>query len=91
MTKTRLIKKIELPVLKNFIKENHKENHIMVSSNKIYKFYFLNGSKKMNFVGTFEKKKLISSLGIIKNRQWDPKLKNDIQLSMWFNKFFNPK
>jgi len=86
MTKTRLIKKIELPILKNFIKKNHKEKHIMVGSNKIYKFYFLNGSSKMNFVGTFEKKKLISILGIIKNRQWDPKLKNDIQLSMWFNK-----
>ena len=86
MTETRLIKKIELPILKNFIKKNYNENHIMVSSNKIYKFYFLNDSAKMNFVGTFEKKKLISILGIIKNIQWDPKLKNDIQFSMWVNK-----
>ena len=86
MTETRLIKKIELPDLKDFIRKNYKENHIMVSSNKIHKFYFLNGSSKMNFVGTFEKKKLISILGLIKNRQWDPKLKNDIQFSMWLNK-----
>lgn len=83
---TRFLKKKELQLLKNFIKKNYKKNHIMVKSDKIYKYYFIEKKNRINFVGTFENKKLISILGVVRNRQWDKALKNDIQFSLWLNK-----
>ena len=58
----------------------------MVKSDKIYKYYFIEKKNRINFVGTFENKKLISILGVVRNRQWDKALKNDIQFSLWLNK-----
>ena len=83
---TRFLKINEKKILQNFIRKNYKKNHIIVKSSKIIDFFFLNKVKKrLNFLGSFLNKKLVSIIGVLNNKYWDKSLKNDIQLSLWVN------
>ena len=42
--------------------------------------------KKINFIGSFLNKILVSIYGVLNNRHWDKNLKKDVQLSLWINK-----
>ena len=84
---TRFLRIKEFPLLKTFIKNNYQKNHIMTKSYRITEFFFFNRKKnRINFIGTFEKKKLSSILGVVQNKKWDENLENDIQLSLWLSK-----
>lgn len=81
---TRLLKVSEARNLKIFIKKNYDTNHTLVKNRKILNHYFIR-DRKINFVGTFENNELKSILGLLSNRNWDVKLNNDLQLSMWIS------
>ena len=69
---TRFLRIKEFSLLKTFIKNNYQKNHIMTKSNRITEFFFFNRKKnRINFIGTFEKKKLSSILGVVQNKKWD--------------------
>ena len=82
--KTRFLK-FRKKKLKDFVKNNYKKDHVIVKSNKIINF-FLNKNEKINFIGSFLNKILVSIYGVLNNRHWDKNLKKDVQLSLWINK-----
>lgn len=85
--KTRFLKIQEKKKLKDFVKNNYKKDHVIVKSNKIINFFFLDkNEKKINFIGSFLNKILVSIYGVLNNRHWDKNLKKDVQLSLWINK-----
>ena len=55
-----------------------KKNHIFSRNKKLINFYYnFKDNKKTNLIGLYNNKKLVSALGLIPNKNWDIKLKED--------------
>jgi hypothetical protein len=85
--KTRLLKKNEINKFKNLVHFNYKKNHILSRSSKLINFYYNYYNKnKLNIVGLFNGKELISALGFIPYKNWDITLNNDSHIAFWVKK-----
>ena len=85
--KTRLLKKNEINKFKNLVHFNYKKNHILSKSSKLINFYYNYYNKnKINIVGLFNGKELISALGFIPYKNWDITLNNDSHIAFWVKK-----
>ena len=85
--KTRLLKKNEINKFKKLVHFNYKKNHILSKSSKIINFYYNYYNKnKLNIVGLFNEKELISALGFIPYKNWDRNLNNDCHIAFWVKK-----
>ena len=76
------IKKIlkeDLLSFQNLVRDNWpKKNHIFSRNKKLINFYYnFKDNKKTNLIGLYNKKKLLAALGLIPNKNWDKKLKED--------------
>lgn len=78
-----LIKK-EINIFKRLVKKFYKKNHILSKSSKLINFYYnYNDYNKVNLIGYFKKKKLLSVLGILPFNNWDRKLKKTYFIGFW--------
>jgi len=80
--KNLYIKKIlkgDILSFQNLVRDNWpKKNHIFSHNKKLVNFYYnFKDKKKTNLIGLYSKKKLVSVLGLIPNKNWDKKLKED--------------
>jgi hypothetical protein len=84
---TRLLRKKEINKFKKLVHFNYKKNHILCQSSKLINFYYNYYNKnKLNIVGLFNGKDLISALGFIPNKNWDRNLNNDCHIAFWVKK-----
>jgi len=55
-----------------------KKKHIFSQNKKIINFYYnYNNRKQTNLIGLYKKKKLVAAIGLIPNKNWDVKLRED--------------
>jgi hypothetical protein len=84
---TRLLRKNEINKFKRLVHFHYKKNHILSKSTKIINFYYNYYNKnKLNIVGLFNGKELISALGFIPYKNWDRNLNNDCHIAFWAKK-----
>ena len=85
--KTRLLRKNEIDKFKKLVHFNYKKKHILSKSSKLINFYYNYYNKnKLNIVGLFNGKELISALGFIPYKNWDRNLNNDCHIAFWVKK-----
>jgi len=85
--KTRLLRKNEINKFKKLVHFHYKKNHILSKSSKLINFYYNYYNKnKLNIVGLFNGKELISALGFIPFKNWDQNLNNDCHIAFWVKK-----
>ena len=83
----RLLRNNEINKFKKLVHFNYKKNHILSKSSKIINFYYNYYNKnKLNIVGLFDEKELISALGFIPYNNWDRNLNNDCHIAFWVKK-----
>ena len=71
--------------LKIFLKEEWSENHILVTNNKVFDWYYKNENGSCNFIIAYQNDKIQGVLGFIPNSKFDQNLiKNDtFWLALW--------
>jgi hypothetical protein len=80
------IKRISRENISSFqnLVKNHcpKKKHIFCKNKDLINFYYnYNNKKKTNLIGLYKKDKLIATMGLIPNKNWDKKLKEDYFLA----------
>lgn len=84
---TRLLRKNEINKFKKLVHFYYKKNHILSKSSKLINFYYNYYNKnKLNIVGLFNGKELISALGFVPYKNWDRNLNNDCHIAFWVKK-----
>lgn len=83
----RFLKKRELNKFLNIVKKNYTLDHILGKSKKIVNFYYnFLGRNNTYLIGLFKKKKLISVIGVIPNKNWDSSISSDYFIAFWVKK-----
>ena len=77
--KLKKISERDIPLFQSLVRNNWpKNNHIFSKDKKIINFYYnFKNNKKINILGLYKKGKLVSAMGLIPNKNWDSKLKDD--------------
>lgn len=68
-------------IITNFIKTNHKKNHILVTNNKVFNYYY-KSKKKLNFILAKEKKDIKSIIGYIPFEKYNSRFKI-LWIALW--------
>ena len=76
---TKKISKENISAFQKLVR-NHwpKKKHIFSKSKNLINFYYnYSNKKKTNLIGLYKKNKLVAAMGLIPNKNWDQKLKED--------------
>ena len=68
-------------IITNFIKANHKKDHILVTNNKVFNYYY-KSKKKLNFILAKEKKEIKSIIGYIPYKNYNSRFKI-LWIALW--------
>jgi hypothetical protein len=81
-----LLKK-EIGKFQNLVKFSYKKNHVLATSKKLINFYYnFYDSQKLYLIGLFDKKQLMSVIGLMPYKNWDKKLKDTYHIAFWVKK-----
>jgi hypothetical protein len=85
--RVRYLLKNEIGKFQNLVNFFYKKNHILATSKKIVNFYYnFYDRKKLYLIGLFDKKKLMSVIGLMPYKNWDKKLQDVYHIAFWVKK-----
>ena len=80
----RFLKKNEITKFQELVRKSYNKNHILSKSKKLINFYYnYHNLNRTNIIGVFDKKKLLSALGLIPYSNWDKKLPKNFFIAFW--------
>ena len=83
----RYLLKNEINKFQKLVKLFYKKNHVLATSKKLVNFYYnFYDSKKIYLIGLFNKKQLVSVMGLMPYKNWDKKLQDVYHIAFWVKK-----
>lgn len=83
----RYLLKNEISKFQKLVKLFYKKNHVLASSKKLVNFYYnFYNNKKLYLIGLFNKKELMSVMGLMPYKNWDKKLEEAYHIAFWVKK-----